>query len=242
MNKPKSKYRAFKPVTMTDGILAWPQDRFDNTVGEWTDGDIDKFQASLGASAPLERIASMRERLDSLKDVTPMIKMHADAIRAIHAGLDNHHGVTIAESRMLDEAERLWEKIVTLRDVMPKADMGCGLSKTNSIKGKKRGKQLTREKAKKDEVETKHGERGLVSDTIKRLALKKDQMGGDLHLENDLWPELFGILDGLGSAKEVYGESRKPLRIDYKDNNGKPGEITFKSFQTMVYEERKKYK
>lgn len=124
MSKPTTKYRAYMPVTMTDGILAWPQDRLVNTVGEWTDGDIDKLQASLGAVAPLERIKSMQARLDSLTGVTPMIEMYMAAIRAIHTGLNNHHSVTIAENRMLDEADRLWEKIIILRDVMPKAVKG----------------------------------------------------------------------------------------------------------------------
>ena len=185
----------------------------------------------------------MQARLDSLKDVTPMIKMHADAIRAIHAGLDNHHSLkSKAEADALARADELWQKIIILRDLMPKAVMGIGLSNMNRIKGKIRGKQLSREKAKKDEVETIHGERGLVSDAIKRLALKKDQMGGNLNIENDLWPELIAILDELGSADEVYDESGKPLLINYKDNNGKHGQIKFKSFQTMVYTERGKYK
>ena len=47
MNKPKLKYRAFKPGISTDGILTWTQNHFDNTVGEWTNDDIDMFIATL---------------------------------------------------------------------------------------------------------------------------------------------------------------------------------------------------
>lgn len=240
MSKPK--YRAYKPVTQTDGILTWNQDTFDNTVGEWTDDDIDRFQASLMAMSPNARITAMQARLDSLAGVTPMIKMYADAIRAILAGLDNHHSVTTGEARELARAGMLWEKIIILRDVMPKAVTGAAVCAGGKKGGIIRGKQQRQEKAKKDEIETIHGERGLVSDTVKRLALKKDSMGDYLDIEDVLWPELIGILDGLGSAKEACDESRKPLRIDYKDNNGKHGKITFNSFRTMVYTERGKYK
>ena len=233
------KYRAYKPVMVTDDIFIWQQDSFDNTVGAWTDADIDKCIASLQSCAPLERITTIQARLDSLKITTPAIKLHADAIRAIYAGLGNHHSVTLAELRRLDEAERLWEKIMVLRDIMPKFITGAAVSAGGTKGGIIRGKQRSREKAKGDEIETIGGERGLVSDTIKMLALETDQMDDYLNIKDDLWNKLIGILDGLGNAKEVYDKSGEPLRIDYWDNNGKPGQVTFKSFRTIIYEERR---
>lgn len=117
--------------------------------------------------------------------------------------------------------------------------MGAGYSKDQSEKGKLRGAQQSREKAKKDEVEIIHG-RGNVSAIINGLALTKDQLGDYLSPKDELWPELIGALGDLGlRPNEVYDNSGNPLRIDYRDGDGKTGEIKFSSFKSMVSTARK---
>ena len=111
---------------------------------------------------------------------------------------------------------------------------------TGSMKGGIiRGEQQSREKVEKDEVEIIHG-RGNVSDIINRLALMIDQLGEYLSPKNELWPKLWGNLDELGlRPNEVYDNSGNPLRIDYRDGDGRSGQITFASFKVMVSTARK---
>lgn len=117
------KYRAYKPVDMTDGLQNWIQHTFDNTV-EWTTDDEKMFVDVSINLTPNTRITSMQARLDSLKNITPAIKVHADAIRAIHDGLDNHFSINYEGMIGLQRADELWAKIVLLRDLLPKAITG----------------------------------------------------------------------------------------------------------------------
>ncbi len=119
-----SKYRAYKPVTMTDGIRTWVQNTFDNTV-PWTPADEERFKKSVYGATPNARIVAMQAQLNLLQNVTPAIKLHADAIHAIHAGLSSHFSITSwAEHEAMDKADDLWSKILILRDVMPLARKG----------------------------------------------------------------------------------------------------------------------
>lgn len=116
---------------------------------------------------------------------------------------------------------------------------GYKFKKNQSEKGKLRGVQQSREKAEKDEVEVIHG-RGNVSSIIKELARMKDQIDGYLSPKDELWPMLYGKLDELRlNPKDVYDDTGNPLRIDYRDGNGKTGQITFASFKSMVSTARK---
>lgn len=106
-------------------------------------------------------------------------------------------------------------------------------------KGIKRGEQLSREKAAKDSVEVIRG-RGNVSEIVKNLALKEDQFGDYFNIKDELWPELIGSLDELGlNPREITDDKRQPVRIAYRDGDGKQGEIKFSSFKVMVSNARK---
>jgi len=233
------QYRAYKPVRCTDGITSWVEHTFDNTVA-MTPDDIAMAKFADLASAPAERIAAMRENLDSLKNPTPEIKLHADEIRAIYARLsDDFHIKTREEHAAMQKADELWDHIVTLRDLLPKAVTGAAVIAGSKKGGIIRGKQQSREKTEKDEVEIMRG-RGNVSDTVKSLARRTDALGDPLELREDLWLQLMGDLFTLGLREVV--ERNNPHRITYKDGDGKPGEIKFTSFQRMVYAERGKCK
>lgn len=127
----KKQCRAYKPVTVTDGITSWTKHTFDNTV-EWTPDDFEKFKSGMVTLTPHARITRMQAYLDNLENVTPAIKLHVDAIRAIYAGLDNHYNVDEKGLYELDRAEWLWKKIIILRDVMPRAAQGVAQSKRMS--------------------------------------------------------------------------------------------------------------
>ena len=127
----KKLYRSYKPVTATDGILTWIKDTFDNTVA-WTPDDSEQFISNITALSPNARITRIQAYLDNLENVTPAIKIHADAIRAIYTELENHFNIDKEGIHKLDHAEELWEKIIILRDVMPKAAQGVAQSKRMS--------------------------------------------------------------------------------------------------------------
>lgn len=198
------------------------------TVGEWTDDDIDKFQVSFATGSPNARITTMQARLDNLKDVTPIIKMHVDAIRAIHAGMNNHHSATWAELERLNAAEILWEKIIILRDVMPKANMGARHSKEQSEKAKRPRGKIT------DRGET-------ISDIIDRLACAKDELGDHIPAPS-LWEPLFAALQDAGAEpveKRNNGEPRKSS-YSYTPDAEKTKSISRGRFETRIAECRKK--
>lgn len=112
-------YKAYKPVVMTDGILAWPNHTFDNTV-QWTADDCEQFWEATKRLGPYERIEDMQAMLADLPTDNPAITLHADAIRAIHAEvLAPSKGFTRERLARLDEASALWAKIMVIRNIMP---------------------------------------------------------------------------------------------------------------------------
>lgn len=240
MSKPK--YRSYKPVTETDGITSWIKHTFDNTVA-MTPDDIAMMKSTLMDCAPDARIAAMQENLDSLQNPTPIMKLNADGIRAIYAGLsDCSHIKTREEHAAMRKADELWDHIVILRDLLPPAITGAAVIAGSRKGGIIRGEQQSREKAEKDDVEIIHG-RGNVSAIINNLALMKDQLGDYLRPRDELWPKLIGSLDELGlRPNDIYDDTGKPLSIDYRDGDGKSGQILFTSFKVMVSTARKKVK
>lgn len=127
MSKPN--YRAYKPVNMTDGLHNWVQATFDKTV-EMTPDDMEKLATVINGHSPNARLTRMQARLDGLQNITPAIKLHADAIRSIYAGLVNYFSVNREGLDALDKADDLWVKVMVLRDLLPKAIMGAKNSKT----------------------------------------------------------------------------------------------------------------
>jgi hypothetical protein len=242
MSKPK--YRAYKPNYETDGVTTWVAHHFDSTV-EMTPDDIAMMKSTLMDSAPDARVTAMQENLDSLQNPTSIIKLNADEIRSIHDELSSdgkNSPINREDLAALHRADELWDHIVILRDVMPKAITGDAVIAGSKKGGIMRGKQQSREKAEKDEVENIHG-RGKVSDIINKLALMTDELGDYLSPRDELWTNLLGDLDGLGlSPIERFDDQRRPLRIDYRDGDGKTGEITFASFKSMVSTARGKVK
>lgn len=237
--KDKPKYRAYKPVQATDGLLTWTQHTFDHTV-EMTADDEEKLISVLEGIAPEERIKRLQANLDGLQNMTPVIQAHVNEIRAILARLDNHFSFKNRhEADELGRAEMLWQKILILRDMVPHAERGARCLQGSHIGGKMRGEQQTKEKAAKDDVEVIHG-RGKVSEIINRLALKKDSMGDYLRPRNELWDMLWGELDLMGlHPVEHFDNEGNPERISYRGGDGRPGEIKFSSFKVMVSTARK---
>lgn len=128
-----TKYRAYKPFQATDGLLVWTQHYFDNTV-EWTEADCEMFIAtSTDALAPEERIKRLQGNLDGLRNITPVIQVHIDEIRAILARMENHFCLKNQhEADELGSAEMLWQKILVLRDVVPLAKRGVTFTRKKS--------------------------------------------------------------------------------------------------------------
>jgi hypothetical protein len=133
MSKPI--YRAYKPVTETDGITSWIKHWFDPSE-VMTPDDKAMRRSILMACAPEARIAAMQENLDSLQNPTSLINLNADEIRKIHAGISNHSHVNGKDFDALRKADELWAHIVILRDMRPKAIWGDSHSKNQSKKAK----------------------------------------------------------------------------------------------------------
>lgn len=201
------KYRAYKPVMVTDGIFTWQQDSLDNTVGAWTDADIDKFQAGIQSCAPFDRIATIQARLDSLKKPTPGVEMYADAIRTILAGLSNHHSLNLKEARGLAEAEMLWDKLIIVRDVMPKAVQGLSQSKAQSDRAKLR--------------------RFIIAGIKEKLSGEHPDYSA-----KELWPHLYDKLDEMTLDPEVKDDVPGKESYIY-DHNGKRKTISFGAFANI---------
>jgi|GEM_PF-4089948 len=217
------KYRAYKTATVTDGIWRWVRATFDCTV-RWTPDDEKKFIDGMSHLSPNARIAAMKANLDGLQNVTPPIKMHADAIRGIHADFKKS-GSTYEGLQNLQKADALWEKIRLLRDVIPLARMGKDFSGVQSIKGGKSRPRI--------DVD---GEKYSMRDIVKGLASKTDELG-DLLPARELWDELFSQLDEMHLSPKV---STVPVEeIAY----GKKGyKIKFDSFKVMLSDIRKEAK
>lgn len=163
------KYRAYKPVNMTDGILTWVQHTFDNSI-EMTPDDEEMFVAMLEGLSPEERIRTMQANLDGLQNFTPAIKLHADAIRAVHAGLDNHFSVNREGLASLQRADDLWAKIIVLRDVVPKAVMGAKSSKNQSDRAKLPRKLSESQSQRIATIYEQHLSEGSVYGVVKALS------------------------------------------------------------------------
>jgi hypothetical protein len=128
----KPKYKAFKPITVTDGILTFTKLTFDNTV-PWTPDDCERFKTMLDAAAPRARIKAMQAKLESVTDTNPAIQMMADEIRAIHANVKSHHSLTREDLDELGRTEQLWQRILIVRDVIPLARTGGKVKKGASL-------------------------------------------------------------------------------------------------------------
>lgn len=223
MSTRKPRYNAYKPVMMTDGIQTWVRDTFDMSKPMTAD-DLAKFKEDHGS--PKARITAMQARLDALKNVTPEMRLHVDAIRAIYASMP--HALTQgvrnnAEWLELRHADELWAKIMILRDVMPLARMGREHSQSQSQKA-----QLPRKRAITDD-----GEDIAITDIIASLALREDELG-DYLPHDELWGVFFAELDrlGLDPSESADGES-----IKYRS-----GSIARKRFANAIGETRKKNK
>jgi len=155
-------------------------------------------------------------------------------------------GNFVGATYFLDQAEGLYDmrhvNPLTATRIVRAAERHEPVQKGAREGGRIRGEQQRQEKEERDDVAIVRG-RGNVSSVITNLALKKDTMGDYLHLKDELWLELVGELDILfHHVQEVSDDSGNPVRIDYRDAEGTPGQITFASFKTMVYTARKKYK
>ena len=107
---------------MTDGLQTGTARVFDFTQ-EWTAADAEEFRKMLSGKTPESRVRKMQTQLGALGvNVAAPIKLHADAIRAILADLPP--APTGRQVDRLDEADHLWQKILVLRDVVPKAVLG----------------------------------------------------------------------------------------------------------------------
>lgn len=112
------KRSAIKRAEVTDGI--------DATV-PFTADDAAALVESMRAHTPRRRIAEMRARIAALGEpLSPTLRPHVDAIRAILDELASLTGTaaTWAQLFALQKAERHWEKILTLRDLVPLAQRG----------------------------------------------------------------------------------------------------------------------
>ena len=197
MSKPK-KYRAYQPVKKTDGFHRWVEHSFDLTV-KGTPDDLEMMKAVWMAGGPRERMAAIQAKLDSLREATPAMQIHADAIQTILARLSDHE-LPFARQEMaeLAEAERLWDYIVLLRDVRPKAVMGEAHSKEQSKKARlPRG--------------------GIIAGIKEKL----DKRYPD-HTATELWPHLFHELreEGL-HPKDVPGKEPGKEQYIYDHFDGR---------------------
>lgn len=211
MSKPK--YRAYKPVTETDGITSWVHHAFDNTVA-WTPDDIAMSDSRWRACAPDARIAAMLENLDSLKNPTSTIQLNADEIRAIYKGLSSD-GKNIPISKedhaALHRADELWDHIVMLRDVMPKAVMGENTSKANRAKAKL--------------------PRSIISEIKAKLVSQYPD-----YMAKELWPHLFAELQRMELDPEDNCDvpGKEWYSYDHKDGRKK---ISFRRFANIKINE-----
>lgn len=125
-------YNAYSEEKVTDGIQVWTRYNFDFTKTA-TQDDLKAFEKSFSQGGPLSRIESMEEKLTKLENVTPSMQLHIDAIRVVHAKVQEPpFGFTRERLLMLDQADSHWLKIMMLRDIIPAAQKGAKYSKTQS--------------------------------------------------------------------------------------------------------------
>jgi hypothetical protein len=238
----KKRYKAYKPIPVTDGIRRWTSNTFtlDNTVA-WTQDDIEKFKSGFATLSPDARIAHLQTCLDNLGDarsqahldnlekrtpeIRPAIKVHADVIQAILSGLNNY---SIPDgdrfSELLALAEKYWRNILILCEVMPKAAQGAAQSERQS------------EKARRPRNISYH-------ESVKSLAKKYPDAR-----PRDVWDKLPGELENNDCEIEEYGDEyyRYVENIRYTgDGDNKPVKtkpVKFRSFSNLFYKSRKEIK
>jgi hypothetical protein len=168
-------YSAYKPVKMTDGIVDWTFDNFDNTA-HWTKDDIEKSRSVLLRLGPHERIEDMEAMLATLPTDNPAIAMHAAEIRAIHAEVKAEPGeFTLKRLDRLSETYELWTKILILRDLVPKAKQAAKQSQSQSARRKGTGQDHEAVKRHHERL-VKNGDHDPTSQTATHFQLSTRQV------------------------------------------------------------------
>jgi hypothetical protein len=78
-----------------------------------------------------------------------------------------------------------------------------------------------------------------LTEIIKYADRERDSMGGFLPA-GELWPKLFSALDSRDLEPEVVGRGYRARLTYIKNDSGDRGQITWKSFQTILGQTRKK--
>jgi hypothetical protein len=127
---------------MTDGVVSWTRHEFDHTKVPTKD-DWGKFKEDLSEphQHPLGRIEIMHARLDSLKNITPTIQLHVDAIRKIHADFLATKPVTLESLDALEKQNDHWLKIKLISEVLPLARKKVKANKDVRIAAQKERKK-----------------------------------------------------------------------------------------------------
>ena len=176
-------FDVFRPIECSDGISEWTHYTPDTTI-PWTADETAAWEKICDEDRPRERILRMQAQLAALEPITnPFIQLHVDTIREIHARLkrlaeippqmtvdewmhwSEHDRATKQlqvmeefseeDKRLLLDVDEAWQKIVTIRDVVPvRAQRDKALADGPTAAAKKRKIEAAKNRAKLDKAIT----------------------------------------------------------------------------------------